>query len=256
MSYIKLNNQEFEILRDLRTIYPEVYNFLIENHINIILKLYQKQYKYYWFLDEDDIIQEGCIAMIEAIDRYNPEKLNNGSYRSYLTQCIKTYLKTYKDVQYILWNNGGVKMPRNLAQQTANFKLWCINKGNRPIEILCKEFCEEVGIAYRTLYQALQMSYSSYSSVDKSMEDNSVFNKLIHTDEYIYLERDYSVLYKALDRIRQKRGKEVVICRVIKEMTLKETGELLGVGGERVRQIQKRALSEMHDFLVNRMELI
>lgn len=256
MDYIKLTNEEFEILRELRSIYPCVYDFLIENHINIIRKIYHQKYKFYWFFEEDDIIQEGCIAMLEAIDRYEPEKVNKGSYRSYLTQCVKLYLIIYKDMQYILCNHGGVKMPRSLSQQVSKFRLWGRDKYSDDIEQLCKDYCKEKEVNFDYFYKAIKLSYSSFTSVNTSLDDDNIFNKLVHIDKHIFLENNYDLLYDAVDNLKMKHASRVIQCRYFENMTLKQAGELIGISSERVRVIEKESLSKLYNMLIRKRELI
>ena len=66
---------------------------LIIEKMPLVDKVYNKNFRNsYFYIDKDDLIQEGYIGLINGIDTYNDKK---GKLNSYLYICIKNRMINY-----------------------------------------------------------------------------------------------------------------------------------------------------------------
>ncbi len=206
--------------------------------------------KYQGCTELDDLKQEGYIGLCEAVRQYDPDK--GVPFINYAAFWIKQAMKRYID------NCGGVvRIPVHARE-------W-IDKYNRVV----KEYQREYGVfpSDRALCALLGVEWEKLQEIKKSVrmgqisslsepvagedEDITLYDLVASGEE---LEEDSIKKLDAVDMGRELwiavenlsgNLPEAVKLRYRYGMTLKEVGQSLGVGVERARQIEARAMRSL-----------
>lgn len=219
----------------------------------------------------DDLIQEGMIGLMMAVDRFDPELGNR--FSTFATYWIKQSI-----IQFIIKNGRTIRIPTiNMNQIISIFKAQAaLNaKNNRePTMQEIADYCNENGMnrknkkadgtrapltaeevanyldTYEKAYPySLDKEYEDEEKDDTSLLVDSIEDLVIEgpeeTTENKYLTE---VVDKAVNKL-DDRKKKIIQMRFgwddTKPLTLRETAPHFGVTYERVRQLENDALEEI-----------
>lgn len=198
--------------------------------------------------DMDDLMQEGYLGIHRAIEPYD---LSAGvPFLSYASFWIRQGMQRYSQ------DNKHLHIPYNLQEKILRYhrflNTYQMRFGKKPTD---EQICCRMGISYETLDRLKTAAASSKSgSMDRKIEgtDGVTFGDTIADPENHYenvldnLEREElkSVLWTLVDDLPGK-APEVLRMRYQQELTMKETGEVIGVSMEAVRQWQQKGLREL-----------
>jgi RNA polymerase sigma-32 factor len=231
---------------------------IIEAHIRLVVRIASK-FKGYG-LPIGDLIQEGNRGLLEAANRFDPER--NVRYSTYATWWILAAMQ-----EYIVRNSSIVRIGTTPAQKSLFFNLRKLR--SKLTDNLAARMTEEeremIASELRVPLAAVERMESHFSRPDQSL--NATFGES-DTDEFVDLLSDDSptpetIVGDLIDReTRAKwisdamehltdREREVISRRFFKDdkITLAEIGETFGVTKERVRQIEGKALSKLREAL-------
>lgn len=232
---------------------------LIESNINYVIKI-ARNYSGYG-INIKDLIQEGIIGLMKAVNKFNPDKKNR--LISFAIYWIKSEIH-----EYIIKNLRIVKVASTKKQKKLFFNLknikkigWLNNKEKNPIMNLLNTKTKELEyIEKRLNSKDIKTEYNN-EDIEQINEKN---NELENYDYEINKENDPLIiientnlkqinktkLNKALYKL-DKRSLDIIKNRWLNEntKTLKSLADLYKISSERVRQIENNAIKKLK-FLI------
>ena len=231
---------------------------IIEAHIRLVVRIASK-FKGYG-LPIGDLIQEGNRGLLEAANRFDPDR--NVRYSTYATWWILAAMQ-----EYIVRNSSIVRIGTTAAQKRLFFNLRKLrakltdNLAVRMTEEEREMIASELGVPLA----AVERMESHFSGPDQSLNatvgesDTDEFLALLSDDsptpeaivgDLIDSETRAKWIAESMEHLTQ-REREVVDRRFFRDdkSTLAEIGETFGVTKERIRQIEGKALSKLRDAL-------
>lgn len=212
-----------------------------------MINLWAKKYGH--LAEIDDLIQEGFIGLCKAVDAWKPE--GDTQFITYAVYWIRQSMLRYVDnskscVRIPVYNRQNIWKYEEIRQQYR--KLY-----NRAPED--REVCGLMGINQRALEQIKKdAEFEKISSLDVPVgvdQDTSVGDLIddpgssVDQDLEDLQEQELkAVLWPMVDNLEELQP-AVIRKRFQKNMTLKETGEALGITLEQVRNIQDKGLRKL-----------
>ncbi|MGI6454543.1 MAG: sigma-70 family RNA polymerase sigma factor [bacterium] len=198
-----------------------------------------------------DLIQEGNLGLIEAIDRYDPAK--ECRLISYAAWWIRLYMQRALEQK-----SRTVTIPINKISQLKkikNFEYGFIKThGRKPT---CSEISAGVGLDEEKIQFICNMGTSTISIHAEDDDGQSMEDRLQHDNtellrKNLWLDELEQSVAKALSGLSQKE-QDVLRCRFglnedsTEQASLRQAGRKLGLSAEGVRQIQAQALAKLRD---------
>jgi RNA polymerase sigma-32 factor len=235
---------------------------IIEAHIRLVVRIASK-FKGYG-LPIGDLIQEGNRGLLEAANRFDPER--GFRYSTYATWWILAAMQ-----EYIVRNSSIVRIGTTPAQKSLFFNLRKLrakltdNSAARMTEDERQMIATELAVPLA----AVERMESHFSRPDQSLNatvgesDSDEFMDLLADDSpspeaivgaMIDGETRAKWITDAMEHLTA-REREVITRRFLKDekITLAEIGETFGVTKERIRQIEGKALTKLREALEDRV---
>lgn len=200
----------------------------------------------------DDLVSQGVIGLIEAVDRYNPKFGTRLS--TYATLKIRSKVLDY--LRELDW------LPRSARKRVRTVQDAMMQLESQLQRVPTdEELAEYLDMNMETLQQALVDSSHMMISLDEdgadssSDENISLYEKLTDDQQENPMET-----YEAKDLQREmvsaiqtlsEREQLVLSLYYFEELTLKEIGETLGVSESRVSQIHGRAMISLKTMMTS-----
>ena len=224
-----------------------VRNTIIESQMKLV---YSVAKKYYKIIDKDTAIQEGCIGLIKAVDRFDIDKgfkfstfavsYIEGHIKRYLRESNENFSLRFKRDDYSLLNKI------NLAEE----KLYTKLKREPTIDELAEylEVDRESIINVKTFTCTASIDYEvkgdseSITSTHELIEDatinleEDVVNKLI-------LEDSLSIL--------NDRERFIIEKHYLEEVSQREISKIIGTNQAQVSRIKTKALNKIKEAIKN-----
>lgn len=197
----------------------------------------------------DDLIQEGNVGLLKAADRFN---FNKGfRFSTYAFWCIQNVLKTALQKRY-----HTISRPSYLQEKLSIIKkARAIFVSKHERQPTTKELASLSGIPLETLEkinsfpsEPLSLNHGIGSEDDSSLLEDIVADTTKETDQL----SEQQLKRKLLDRICKKlTDREYLVLKLRfgidarREHTLEEISHQLNVSVERVRQMQKNAMTKL-----------
>lgn len=239
--------EEMRIIRNAKSGDEEAKEIIIMSNLRLVAKIalhYCKSGVYYL-----DLIQEGTIGLISAIDKFDVEK--GYKFSTYATWWIKKEI-----IDALKKKVNMIKIPNYIYLM------------HKKIQIFEEDYLNETGSrpSIEEISNALEISESDIVKVKKAVEMNMINIKYLdgkEDDDGMEI-KDYSTINEIdseLENLQQKNRVSTLLNRLnlrekkIIEMyyglseegkyTFKEIGKELNISAERVRVLKERALGKL-----------
>lgn len=220
-------------------------------NIRLVASIVLKHYRHRE-IPELDLIQEGTFGLIKALEKYD---LNtNYKFSTYAYSWIKQFID-----RFLLTKGRNIYIPIKMQQKIKEYRkkeLEFENKYKR--KPTCEEISNITGYDQSTI-QLIEANLSDSISYDAQIntdEDNSFLDLIPDknkTPDEIYLEKSQKqILFKAIYEAGLTAREKDVIQRRFgfngKIQTLESIGNIYGLSRERVRIIEKNALTKLQKY--------
>jgi RNA polymerase primary sigma factor len=200
-----------------------------------------------------DVVSEGNIGLMKAVDRFDPSK--GAKLSTYAAWWIRQSIKRALSNQ-----SKTIRLPVHLGDKISKMRRVALQMseelGREPTN---DELGEEIGIASGKVSQ-LKTSSIRPASLDAPISDDdltefgeSVGDEEARTPFELLRDKDLHNEVGGLLEVLNDREKKIITQRFGfnggKRKTLEEVGEKLGVTRERIRQLQNIALSKLRRAL-------
>jgi RNA polymerase sigma-32 factor len=228
---------------------------LVTSNLRLVVKIAMDLSKY-WNKNLLDLIQEGNLGLVQAVEKYDPYRNIKFSY--YASFWIKAYM-----LKFIMDNWKLVKIGTTQGQRKLFFNLSkesekLISQGFRPEPHL---LAERLDVKEEEVVEMSQRLGSREVSLDTPLDEDSkegygsfLPDPARGIDEQMSEEQSRQFLLNELQQFRKSlSGKEADIFdnRIMAEkgLTLKELGDKYQISRERVRQIQEKIIRNIKSWL-------
>ena len=199
-------------------------------------------------VDIDDLMNVGVIGLIQAVDRYDPRRDNK--FMTYAIFRIKgAVLSELRARDFLSRSNRRKIRELEFAYLRLEQKLGRTADDN--------EVAQELGVDLEQVYRTKQMSSISFISLEElgissRDEKEKLLSYLINKEDDALSVTKLKELKGAMARaIKQLPEKErlVISLYYLDELTMKETGKVLGITESRVSQIHSQAILHLRTKL-------
>jgi RNA polymerase sigma-32 factor len=207
-----------------------------------------------------DIIQEGNVGLMKAVDKYDPHR--GVKVVSFAVHWIKAEIH-----EYILKNWRLVKIATTKAQRKLFFNL---RSKKKSLEWLTKEEAEKIAEDLNVevkdvlhMENRLSSNDSSFDAPTSSDDDDEIMSPSQYLEDKRYdpevivasaeaEEINHNDLSEAL-KMLDDRSKDILMRRYLadKKATLHDLADEYNVSAERIRQIENGALKKLKAFMVS-----
>lgn len=204
---------------------------------------------YATFAQVDDIINEGVIALMAMIDRYDPSR--NVKFETYVSKRIRGLIIDIARKQD--WIPRSV---RKNAKDIDNAITVLFNRlGRYPtykeiagyLHISVEKYLEGLGKTNMSSFMSLEaLIEDSYTNEKRSQALNVTTESV--PEEYLEAAETENMLKKALEQLRDNE-KLVISLYYKKELSMKEIASVMEVSEPRISQIHANALKKMKLYL-------
>ncbi len=243
--------EEVELAERIKNGDPEARAHMIRANLRLVVKIAQDYAAY--GLPVTDLISEGNIGLMKAVERFDPEK--GGKLSTYAAWWIKQSIK-----RALANQSKTIRLPVHMVDKIAKMRristMLAEVLGREPTD---EELADEVGLPRRKLAMLKQASQRP-TSLDAPINegeateygevigDEKAANPLdMLSDKNLHGELDG--LLAVLDERERRIIDERFGLNGRKPLTLEEVGREFGVTRERIRQLQNSALTKMRRAL-------
>ena len=243
--------QEYELLKRIKNGDEEAYKYFYEHNCRLVISIVKKYRNHY--VDYEDLLQEGCIGLMTAIERFELERgLKFSTYATWwIRQAVLRALNKYS-------KKTGISINKNsdLIQYRRKVEALSDKLGRRPTNPEIVEYLKIPLIEVEENNQLLLTSFSINHSI--SDEDDTELGEFI-SDERVEIEKDYitnNLVLEIQDLFRKAHltDQEILILNYrwglkgYEEKTLAEVGKIFGFSRERARQYEANAIKKLRRY--------
>jgi RNA polymerase primary sigma factor len=243
--------QEVELAAKIKNGDKQARSLMIRANLRLVVKIAQDYSNY--GLPLSDLISEGNIGLMKAVERFDPEK--GGKLSTYGSWWIKQSIK-----RALANQSKTIRLPVHMVDKISRMRrisnMLAESLGREPTD---SELAEELGIPRNKLAMLKQASQRP-ASLDAPIgdDDSSDYSEIIGDEKALdpalalQSKNMHSQLDDLLDNL-DERETRIIGARFgldgQKPLTLEEIGVEFGVTRERIRQLQNVALTKMRKSL-------
>ena len=221
---------------------------LVTSNLRLVVKI-AMDYSSLWMQNLLDLVQEGNLGLIKAVEKFKPEK--NVKFSYYASFWIKACI-----IKHLMDNWRLVKIGTTQAQRKLFFRLKSEKQKLQEIGLEPKVelIAERLGVSKKDVVEMDKRLNGRDVSLDAPLTDNSAAARIdvLKTSSDSLEDRVSAKELKVILRQRiteikkemDERELDIFNQRIISDnpKTLSEIGKQYGISRERVRQIQKNIL--------------
>ena len=243
--------QEIELADRIKKGDKEARSHMIQANLRLVVKIAQDYANY--GLPLLDLISEGNIGLMKAVERFDPNK--GGKLSTYAAWWIKQSIK-----RALANQSKTIRLPVHMVDKISKMRRVAMvlseELGRDPTD---DELSEEIGIDRGKLAQ-LKAASLRPASLDApiSEDDNTEFGEIVgdHSAQTPFELLSHKNMHGQLDTlldVLDNRERKIIDARFglegQKPKTLEEVGQEFGVTRERIRQLQNIALKKLRRAL-------
>lgn len=246
-----------ELLAEYKKTHDETIKQLLVMRYIYIVRMIAMQMRgvYLSFAQLDDVVNEGVIALLHAIDKYDPEK--NVKFETYISKRIRGLIIDLARKQD--WVPRNVKRNAKIIDNAVNTLFDKL--GRHPTD---REIADYLNISIEKYWSDVgDMNLFNLLSLDSLVEENSNNDykkvQLLNTnpenipEEILQNNEVESILEKGLNSLR-KNEQLVISLYYRKELNMKEIASVLEISEPRVSQIHSNAIRKLRVCLEKYMK--
>jgi RNA polymerase sigma-32 factor len=227
---------------------------LVTSNLRLVVKI-AMEFQRIWMQNLLDLIQEGNIGLMQAVRKFDPYKDVKFSY--YASFWIKAYI-----LKFIMDNWRLVKIGTTQGQRKLFFKLKkekqkLVDDGFDPKP---KLLSERLGVSEKEVVDMEQRLEGWDLSLDEPVREDSNTERIelldtdqISVDDMVAKKEMEALLHDKIDEFRKTltpRENDIFNTRIFSDspITLQELGNQYGISRERIRQVEKKIITNMKDY--------
>ncbi len=243
--------EEVELANRIRTGDKSARDHMIQANLRLVVKI---AHDYSNFgLPLLDLISEGNIGLVKAVERFDPNK--GGKLSTYAAWWIKQSIK-----RALANQSKTIRLPVHLVDKIAKMRRLAVELaeefGREPTD---EEVAMEMGMSVNKVAHLKSVSVRP-TSLDAPVgeDEETKFGDLVGDEsattpyEDLHTKSLSSDVSEMIDRLEPREG-EIIKMRFglsgERPMTLEEVGEVFDITRERVRQLQNMALQKMRRIM-------
>ena len=245
---VKLDNPE-KVMKDFKaTGSVDLRNKLVMHYLNLVnLAIYSMRSVLLSNIPFEDFFNQGVIALIDCLERYDPDR--GASFDTYSYLAIRGSILKYMRKQNWLTNRAW-DAQNKISQGRKHLEQKLLRE---PTDA---ELAEYLGITEQQLSQRIvEIASIDTISFEEMIEqawegviEKSMDNSKSQVDSDLLENELKGELAKAIDCLDPKE-KQVISLYYYENLNLREIGEVLDISQQRVSQIRKKALDKMYEEL-------
>jgi RNA polymerase sigma-32 factor len=226
---------------------------LVTSNLRLVVKI-ALDYRRMWMQNLLDLIQEGNIGLIKAVEKFDPNKKVKFSY--YASFWIKAYI-----IKHLMDNFRLVKIGTTQAQRKLFFRLKKEKQKLRDegFEPKAELISDRLGVSKKEVVEMDQRINGWDVSLDAPLTDDTDTARIefLKTsseslEDKISKKEFETILHQRIAEFKEKmnqRELDIFNQRIFAEdpETLAKIGKRYGISRERVRQIQKNIIAKMKE---------
>lgn len=243
--------EEIELAARIKEGDQEARAHMIRANLRLVVKIAQDYSNY--GLPVTDLISEGNIGLMKAVERFDPEK--GGKLSTYAAWWIKQSIK-----RALANQSKTIRLPVHMVDKIAKMRrissMLAEALGREPTD---EELADEVGLPRRKLAMLKQASQRP-TSLDAPINDgeSTEYGEIISDEKAenpldMLADKNLHGEIDGLLAVLDDRERRIIDERFglngKKPLTLEEVGREFGVTRERIRQLQNSALTKMRKAL-------
>ena len=223
---------------------------IAKSYLKLVVNIAKVLHKNVPFISILDLISEGNIGLLKAIDKYDVSK--GIKFSTYAAWWIKQRIK-----RALNRNASLIKIPSHIDDiLRCFFKVLNKNKAIGTDEKI--KAAELVGMDFNKIEECLDRGRNSislnYSDKENATLEEYIENKKSIDPQTIYERRElFENLVKWLNILTDKERKVILLRYGLTDenpKTLEEIGEMMNLTRERIRQIEENALNKLRFYLI------
>ena len=226
---------------------------LVTSNLRLVVKI-ALDYRRMWMQNLLDLIQEGNIGLMKAVDKFDPNRKVKFSY--YASFWIKAYI-----IKHLMDNFRLVKIGTTQAQRKLFFRLKKEKQKLRDegVEPRAELISNRLGVSKKEVVEMDQRINGWDVSLDAPLTDDTDTARIEFLkasseplEEKISKKEFETILHQRIAEFKKEmnqRELDIFNQRIFAEdpETLAEIGKRYGISRERVRQVQKNIIAKMKE---------
>ncbi|MCF8050605.1 MAG: RNA polymerase factor sigma-32 [Desulfobacterales bacterium] len=232
---------------------------LIHSHLRLVIKI-AKSLNRGRREQLADLIQEGNIGLVQALEKYDPEKGTKFSY--YSAFWIRAYIYKYLINNWSQVKVGTTQAQRKLFYNLGRVKKTLQKKGLRPT---AERIADRIGVTEQEVLDMEKRLENRDSSLNAPLRSRSTGEQLdtlsddsVDTEEEVARQQLKDLVRENADQFKKQldaRERVIFEKRIFSASpeTLQTLAERFDISRERIRQIEEKILKKLRAFFMDQV---